>query len=369
MKVAIVYDRLNKWGGAERVLLAFAKLFPDAHWYTSFWDQQKTPFTKNWQVTASYLNKFRFLRDKHAFFAYLMPFIFESFDFSQYDLVISISSEFAKGIITKPGTIHINYCLTPTRYLWSHRHEYYYSEQFGLLQKILRPIGKLLLDALSHWDLVAATRPDEMIAISTCVKKRIKDYYQLDSRVIYPPVDLSLFNTPSTYKPDLPKGYYLVVSRLEPYKNIEKIVDCFKSLPSERLVIIGIGSQLSKLKGKKPKNVTFLGLVEEAKLVSYYMRAKAFIQANVEDFGLAMVEAQAAGLPVIANRGGGALDIIKKTHTGILYDGTSEDGLLKAIKSFNATSYSPKLCKQNAARFDIYKWEKQIKERVKSLCH
>lgn len=209
MKVALVYDRLNKLGGAERILVAFSELFPQADWYTSVWDKSGASFSRDWHVTSSFLSKIPFFRRRHEYLPLLMPFIFESFDFSQYDLVISIGSAECKGIITKPKTLHLHYCLTPTRYLYSHQAEY-----------LKNPFYQLLAKPLQTWDLVAATRPDKMIAISTQVKKRIKQYYHRDSEIIFPPVDTLRFAKKRIHEfTDLRfDKYFLVVSRLVPYK-------------------------------------------------------------------------------------------------------------------------------------------------------
>jgi len=357
VKVAIVYDRLNKWGGAERVLLAFHELFPGAVWYTSVWDPRVATFSANWDVHTSWLNKIPFLRHLHEWMPYLMPYIFESFDLASYDLIISISSESAKGVITKPGTIHLNYCLTPTRYLYSHTGVY-------LKQN---PIYRLVANVLRKWDQVAATRPDEMIAISTQVKNRIQKYYNRDSEVIFPPIDIKIFS-PSPQGLTLRGDYYLVVSRLVPYKNIDQIVKAFNKLPDKKLVIIGVGSESAKLRKLAGPNITFLGQVEESALVGYYARAKAFIQANIEDFGLAMVEAQAVGIPVIAKRGGGANDIVLDGATGLLYDGKGAGALILAITQFETQTFAKAACRANAQRFDTHIWQRKIMERVTNLC-
>jgi len=353
MKVALVYDRLNKWGGAERVLLAFHKLFPQATWYTSLWNPHSANFSANWDVCASIINKLPFIRNHHDKIPFLMPFIFESYDFSFYDLVISISSEAAKAVITKPGTVHLNYCLTPTRYLYSHQNIY-----------LTNPLFRYIAQPLRQWDLVAATRPDEMISISTCVKKRIKKYYNRDSTIIFPPVDVSKFTaavTPHRHTFD----YYLLVSRLVSYKNIASVIRVFANMPDQNLVIIGTGSQEASLRRLATPNIYFIKSVIDKELVSYYSQAKALIHPAVEDFGLVMAEAQAAGTPVIAQNKGGALDIVQDGVTGLLYDGSKEGSLDSAIKLFAKESYSRQACRQNAKRFDIHIWEQQIIERIK----
>ncbi len=355
MKVALVYDRINKWGGAERVLLAFHHLFPNATWYTSLWDPTIATFSKDWDVRTSLLNNLPFLRTHHEWIPYLMPFIFESFSFSDYDLVISISSEAAKGVITKPSTTHLNYCLTPTRYLYSHQQTY-----------LSNPIYRFIANLLRPWDQVASTRPDEMIAISTSVKNRVQKYYKRSLEVIFPPVDTEKFSfANSKLKAE---SYYLVVSRLVPYKQIDVIVKAFNSLPDKKLVIIGMGTEQSRLRRLSKNNTTFVGPVNEQDLVSYYSGCKALIQANIEDFGLSMVEAGACGVPVLARRGGGALDIIDDGITGLLYDGQGPQALISAIAEFETMHFSREVCQQNARRFDTHVWEQQIMERITTLC-
>src|SRR3989338_4440016 len=187
MKVALVYDRVNKWGGAERVLLALHKIFPDAPLYTSVYDNDKAPWAKVFKIKTSFLQNFPFASQNHEFYAPLMPLVFESFSFDEYDLVISVTSEAAKGILTKPQTKHICYCLTPTRYLWSGYEDYFKNP-------ILRFISKQVVFYLRFWDKIASQRPDVLIAISKEVQKRIKKYYDRDSSIIYPPLMLNASN-------------------------------------------------------------------------------------------------------------------------------------------------------------------------------
>ncbi len=278
-----------------------------------------------------------------------MPFIFESYDFSRYDLVISIGGAECKGIITKPETIHIHYCLTPTRYLYSHASDY-----------LSNPIYRFIARPLRAWDQVAATRPDIMIAISTQVKRRIQKYYNRDSSVIFPPVDTKLFATPVSLCHCVTSPYYLVVSRLVPYKKIDLIIRAFNHLPSQKLLVIGTGSEERRLKKMAQSNTTFLDFVEDKDLPSYYQHAKAFIQINEEDFGISMVEAQAAGIPVIAFGVGGAEDIVIPGRTGLLLADNSVKSLVSAIDNFSKLSFDRGACQENARRFDQIKWKKQI---------
>lgn len=354
MRVALVYDRLNKLGGAEQVLLAFHELFPQADWYTSVWDPKRAAFSRDWSVHTSWLNKLPYLRTRHEWLPWLMPFIFEAFDFSDYDLVISIGSAEAKGIITKPGTVHLNYCLTPTRYLHSHQDEY-----------LSNPLYRFIARYLRSWDLVAATRPDEMIAISTQVKKRIKKYYKRDSEIIFPPVNTTQFASKQSHRPS---DYFLVVSRLVPYKRIDVLIKAANST-GKNLIVIGQGSESARLQKLAGPTVKLLGFVKDVDLPAYYQNCLAYLQANEEDFGISMVEAQAAGRPVIAYGRGGALDIIVPGKTGLLLPKNSVESFAKAMVEFDTMSFVSSDCQANARRFDQSIWDKQISKRINKLCH
>ncbi len=284
-----------------------------------------------------------------------MPFVFESFDFSDYDLVISIGSAESKGIITKPGTVHLNYCLTPTRYLYSHKEEY-------LSNGIYRWVAKYLRE----WDMVASTRPDEMIAISTRVKTRIKNIYNRDSVIIFPPVDTKKFHKKSSFTPSF-SNYYLTVARLVPYKKIDILVRAFNK-SGMSLVIVGTGSEYAKLKKLAKPNVHLLGCVPDNELIAYYQHANAFLQANEEDFGIDMCEAQSAGISVIAFGQGGATDIVIDGKTGILVESSSPDEFNLAIDRSRRMAFDSRTCQLNAERFNQIIWVTQISERINELC-
>ena len=354
MRVALVYDRLNKVGGAESVLIEFSKLFPHADWYTSFWDPSSATFSSSWHV-----HSFPYLHQHHEWFPWVMPFIFESYDFSSYDLVISIGSAEAKGIITRPGTFHLHYCLTPTRYLYSHAREY-----------LSNPLYRFIAHFLRRWDLVASTRPDEMIAISTHVKNRIKKYYKRNSLVIFPPVDTKRFSLTGTREnriTGLPNDYFLVVSRLVPYKKIEILVQA-ANLSGKSLVIIGEGSEQARLQRLAGPTVHFLGHVDDQYLPRYYANCLAYLQATEEDFGIAMCEAQSAGKPVIAYGQGGVTDIIKHGITGILVELGTVAGFKRAMMEFDPTAFSSSVCRNNAARFDQAIWKKTMQQKLQQVC-
>ena len=358
MRVALVYDRVNKWGGAERVLLALHKIFPNADLYTSVYNPEKAPWAKVFNVKTSFLQNFPLARSFHQLYAILMPFAFESFNFDEYDLVISVTSEAAKGIKTSPKTLHVCYCLTPTRYLWSGYGEYFKNP-------FLRFFSFPAVLYLRSWDKKAAKRPDKFIAISTAVKDRIKKYYGRDSEVIYPPLQIQN----SEFKIQNSKGqdgkYFLVVSRLEliSYKKIDIAIEACNRLKLP-LKIVGIGSGEAKLKQIAGPTVEFLGELTDEKLSYYYKNCGALIFPGLEDFGLVMVEAQSFGKPVIAFRGGGALDIIKEGVTGEFFNKQTTESLKETMVKFKDSSYNSKLCRENAQWFSFEKFENDLKRFI-----
>lgn len=347
MKVALVYDRVNKWGGAERVLLALRTIFPDAPLFTSVYDPKSAAWARVFAIHTSFLQYLPFAKSHHEYLPFLMPIAFEQFTFDSYDIVISVTSEAAKGVITKPCTKHICICLTPTRYLWSGYDEYF-------ANPLLRFITKPLIYYLRLWDRIAAQRPDEYVAISEEVKKRIKTYYGKDSKVIYPPVTLQSAEGTT-------EGYFLVVARLSKFTQYKRVDIAVKAVTQLNLplVVVGDGDSEQLQKDAGP-TVKFVGKVSDEELASYYARCKALIFPGKEDFGLVMVEAQSAGKPVIAYRGGGALEIIKEGKTGIFFDKQTTESLVKVLKSFDEHDYNSQVCQTNAERFSHQKFQREI---------
>lgn len=365
MKVALVYDRVNKWGGAERVLLALHEMFPEAPLYTSVYDSRKAPWAEVFpKIYTSFLQKIPLARSSHEWLGWLMPLAFESFDFSDYDLVISVTSEAAKGIITKPGTLHICYCLTPTRYLWS-GYDFYFKNPPSMLNRIpfFKYISKPFISYLRKWDKIAAQRPDAMIAISKEVAKRIKKYYEREADVIYPPVEVNKF---SKFSKMIQGKYYLVVNRLIPYKKVDLVIEVFNRLKWP-LVIVGTGSEERKLKKVAHRNVKFIGFVSEDELAKYYRSAKALIMPQEEDFGIVSIEAQAAGVPVIAYKKGGALDTVIENSTGLYFDKQTPESLINALKKFDKKVFDSQKLTTNAARFSKERFQEEFAKLVKSL--
>jgi len=372
MKVALVYDRVNKFGGAERVLLALHEIWPNAPLFTSVYNSETAPWATDFDVRTSFLQKFPLAKTRHEFYPWLTPLVFESFNFDEFDVVVSITSADAKGIITKPGTFHICYCLTPTRYLWSGYNDYFHSKVFKFL-------ASPLVSCLRAWDRIAATRPDIYIAISENVKRRIKKYYGRDSTVIYPPLDTEKFSLkyPKPYALN-PIPYFLVVSRLVAYKRIDIAIEAFNKLGFP-LKIIGSGLEEKNLKKMAQKNIEFLGNLTEEQLVGYYQECQALIFPTDEDFGLAPLEAQACGRPVIAFRGGGALETIVdpakakrlagQGATGEFFYPQTAEALAEKILRYKDTKilrekFAPDDCRKNAQRFSKEVFKAKFKKFI-----
>ncbi len=361
LRVALVYDRVNKWGGAERVLLALHELFPDAPLYTSVYDKKKAPWANIFDIKTSFLQNLPFAATNHELLASLMPLAFESFSFDEYELVISLTSEAAKGIITKPGTIHICYCLTPTRYLWSGYDEYFKN-------KDLKFLSQPLINSLRKWDLAASMRPDVFIAISEEVKRRINKYYGRKSELVYPPVTLSeKAQRRKSVKEQ--NGYFLVVSRLSKftqYKRVDLAIDACNKLRLP-LKIVGNGNYREELERLAGPTIEFLGSVNDQDLINYYKNCKALIFPGNEDLGLVMIEAQSYGKPVIAFRKGGAEEIVIEGKTGLFFDEQTKVSIINALQKFETTKFNPKACIKNAERFSIAKFKQNFLSVVNNL--
>lgn len=362
MKVALVYDRVNKWGGAERVLLALHKIFPQAPLYTSVYSKENAKWAEDFRIKTSFLQSASALRKYNELLGIFMPGAFESFNFNEYDVVVSVTSEAAKGIITKPGTLHISYCLTPTRYLWSGYEDYFSSHLTRFLS-----IGSV--SYLRHWDKIGASRPDHIIAISSEVKHRIKKYYGRDSEIIYPP--LMIEKRKSGKK--INKDFFLLVSRLSRFSNYKRVdlaIEAFNKtgLP---LVVVGTGPMEKKLKNEAKKNIKFVGELTDAELVTYYESCRALVFPGFEDFGLVMAEAQFFGKPVIAYKAGGALDIIQEGLTGEFFTEQNANSLINTLKSFDSSRYNKTVIMRNSEKFSYDNFrkgiEKFIQEKAKNL--
>lgn len=339
-RIALVYDRVNKWGGAERVLLALHELFPKAPLYTSVYHKENAPWAKVFSIKPTFLQRFSMVISSHERFPFLMPIAFESFSFDDYDIVISVTSEAAKGIVTSSKTVHICYCLTPTRYLWSG-----YAEYFS--NAIFRILALPFVFYLRAWDVSAAQRPDVIIAISREVKERIKHFYKRDAVVIYPPLT---FTAKKNTKIDGDGAYFLIVSRLVPYKKIQIAIQACNKLKLS-LVIVGAGTEENNLRRIAGSTITFISNLTDEELVRYYKGCRALIFPGSEDFGLTVVEAQSFGKPVIAYKGGGALETVVSGKTGEFFYPHSSTALIKILKDFDQRRYKEKDCRTQAKKF------------------
>ncbi len=341
MRVAIIHDYLNQYGGAERVLEAIHDLYPHAPVYTSFYDPAAMPAAyREWDIRTSFMQQLPGWRTHFRRYFLLYPSAFESFDLSQYDLIISSSSAYAKGIIPPPHACHICYCHTPMRFAWR-THDYVEREAIGGVQAALLP---MLLTYVRLWDVVTAGRVDQFIANSREVAGRIRRYYQRDAMIIPPPVDLP------PYTPQPAQGYYLAGGRLIPYKRLELAVEAFNQLGLS-LKIFGDGRDRASLHARARPNIEFLGWVDEAQRQALFAGCRAFIFPGMEDFGITPLEAMAAGRPVIAYAAGGALDTIIEGVTGRFFREQSAAALAVAVAASQQDQYDPTAIRRHAEGF------------------
>lgn len=344
MKVALVHDHLVQDGGAEKVLKVLQDMFPDAPTYTLVYDKNRANAVfKDKDIRTSFLQKFPLGLKKYQWYLMFMPSATESYDLTDYDVVISSSSAFSKGVITLPETIHICYCHSPTRYLWTDTHSYIQDLRYPkFLKRLLPP----LLSRLRIWDQLASRRVDHFIANSETVKNRISKYYQAESRVIYPPVELNKF-TPKS----IPGGdYFLAGGRLVAYKRFDLIVQAFNRLGIP-LKIFGSGPELENLKALARSNIEFLGYVSDEKRAELYRGAKAFINPQVEDFGITPIEAMASGTPVLAYAEGGALETVIDGETGLFFREQRWEELADMVIRFDPANYDPQKLYNHAQKF------------------
>jgi len=355
MKIAIVHDFLNQFGGAERVIKALHELFPDAPIYTLLYDEKGTAgeFKDAKIITSKLQKKPKFIRKRHKL---LLPFFavaIEQFDFSDYDIVISSSAAWSKGIITKPETKHICYCHAPMRFVWDWSHKYLEEQKVGFLKKIfLYP----LLNYLRTWDRISAKRVDLWLANSKHTAKRIKKYYRADSKVVYPPVEVDRFEIQKDNA-----GYFLLVSRLSPYKQVDLAVRAFNKL-GMHLVVIGEGQQRKELEKMAKPNVEFLGFKPDEVVKEYYENCRGFIFPGEEDFGITPVEAMACGKPVVAFRKGGCLETIIEGKTGEFFDESTSKSLIAAVRRMikSEKQYDSERIRRQAERFSKEKFKEEI---------
>jgi len=362
MKVALVHDFLNTWGGGEYVLKVFSEIYPEAPIYVINYDQKIVDeFLPGKKIIPSFLQNFPGMPKSFKYWLPFMPRAIESFDLSDYDVVLSDSSAYAKGVITHGKTKHICYLHTPTRYLWSDRESYIASAPIPL-PLIGKPIVMLIVKFLQKWDLKAAKRPDYLIANAKYIAERTRKYYRrTPDEVLFPPVDCSRFKISEEIG-----DYFLVVGRQEPYKRTDLVIKAANEL-GLKLKIVGGGTKLDSLKKIAGPTVEFTGRVSDEELVALYSRCKAFVFPPLEDAGITPLEAMASGRPVVAYGKGGALESVVEGVTGEFFKEQTVESLVEILRNFDESKYDPKTIRAHAMEFDVEKFKEKIKSIVERI--
>ncbi|MDR3559233.1 MAG: glycosyltransferase [Candidatus Pacebacteria bacterium] len=358
MKIALVHDYLVQNGGAEKVLEAFCELYPEAPIYTLVYSPKLMHGAfEGRDIRTSFLQKFPLAAGRHRVFPQFMPFAIEGFDLSGYDVVLSDSSSFAKGVITGPETLHICYMHTPMRFAWDDCQKYTSDFYFPNLIKKAVPF---FMNYIRLWDRASADRPDRIIANSRFVSRRIKKYYKRDSLVINPPVNIGNFQTSRE------KGnYFLAAGRLMAYKRFDIIIEAFNRLGLP-LKIISRGPEMKRLQKMAKSNIEFLGRVSDAELTQYFSSCQAFIFPQEEDFGIIAIEAMASGTPIIAYRGGDIPEHTEEGKTGIFFDEQTPEAIMEVVKNFDCKQFDPEYIRQSVLKFDKSVFKAKIKDYVES---
>lgn len=360
MKIALVHDFYITHGGGEAVLKEFAKIWPDAPIYMIAHDPAVTEnHLPNRKIISSFLQNWPGMPKIYKWLLPFMPKAIESFNLQDFDVVLSDSSAYAKGVITAPSTTHICYLHTPTRYLWSDRETYLKSAP---IPRLLRPLLPLLIKYLQRWDLKASKRPDVIIANSQFIAKRTKQYYhRIVDKVVFPPVDCSRF-----YIADKLSDYWLVVARQEPYKRTDLAIMAANQL-GFKLKVVGAGTKLKSLTQLAGPTVEFVGRVSDSELSKLYAEAIGFIFPPLEDAGITPLEAMASGRPVIAYGQGGALESVVPGVTGEFFAEQTLDSLVKVLSQFRPEAYNSQMIRKHAEQFDSKLFRQQIKLLVEKL--
>jgi glycosyltransferase involved in cell wall biosynthesis len=356
-RVALVHEWLTKWGGSENVLEAIHSIFPGPI-FTLVQDEQmvKGSWLEKCTIYPSFIQRLPWGKSKYRTYLPFFPIAIEQFDLSKFDLVISSSHAVAKGALTTASQLHICYCHSPVRYAWDLYHQYL--EEANLKSGIKSVFVRMVLHYLRLWDVSSANRVDFFVANSEFIARRVKKIYQQEATVIYPPVEVDRFEVPNQKE-----DFYVTISRMVPYKKVSLIVEAFNQMPDKRLVVIGDGPDFKRIKGMASPNVSLLGFQPFEVLKDNLQRAKAFVYAAEEDFGITLVEAQACGTPVIALGRGGALETVIPGQTGLFFWEQTSADLIKTVLDFEerAGSFDAILIRKNAERFSRDRFCRQFK--------
>ncbi|AKE75153.1 TPA: glycosyltransferase family 4 protein [Klebsiella pneumoniae] len=365
ISVGIVADWLVTYAGAERVIKEFIELYPSSELYAlvEYLSDEDRIFLQGKKATTSFVQNLPFAKNKYQKYLPFMPFAVEQLDVTKHDVVITSSHAVAKGVLTGPDQLHISYVHSPIRYAWDM--QFQYLKESGLDKGIKGLLAKWILHKIRMWDHRTSNGVDHFIANSHFIARRIMKVYGRQADVIYPPVDVHRFELV-----DQKEEFYLTASRLVPYKRIDLIVEAFSKMPNKKLVVIGDGSEMIKIKNKAKGNVEILGYQPNSVMEDYMKKAKAFVFAAEEDFGITPVEAQACGTPVIAFGKGGSLETVRPygvaQATGIFFDQQTISSLINAVNRFEENSHNinPNDCRNNALKFSAERFREEFNSYV-----
>lgn len=365
MKVAIVHDWLVVYAGAEKVLEQMLLLYPDADLYSvvDFLPPDQRSFLRGKHVRTSFIQKLPFARGNFRHYLTLMPLAVEQFDLSRYDLILTSSYAVAKGVITGPDQLHVSYVHSPMRYAWDLQHQYL--KETGLARGVKGGIARWMLHRMRMWDVRTANGVNSIVANSRYIARRIWKVYRRESAVIYPPVNTDAFELCES------KGdYYLTASRMVPYKKMDLIVEAFSAMPDKKLIVIGDGPEFGKIRAKAESNVKLLGYQPPDALLRHMQKARAFVFAAEEDFGIAPVEAQSCGTPVIAFARGGVLESVRGLDaakpTGVFFHEQTAESIARAVLEFERSEplIQYRSCRANAMRFSAARFRERFRRHV-----
>jgi len=359
MKKALVHDWFSVYAGAEKCVESFTNIWDDFEIYSLIdflSDEDREIILKGKNVKTSFIQSLPFSKKKYRNYLPFFPMAIEQHDLSKYDVILSSSHAVAKGVLTHSNQLHISYVHTPIRYAWDLYHQYL--RESGLDTGLKGKLAKYFLHKIRMWDISTINRVDHYIANSNYIARRIKKIYGKESTVIYPPVDVEKFKLHEEKE-----DFYLTASRMVPYKKIDLIVEAF-SKTDKKLIVIGTGPDMEKIKSFAKNNVEFLGFASDKVLLAYMQKAKAFVFAAEEDFGIIPVEAQACGTPVIAFGKGGALETVVDNETGIFFHEQTADSIIEAVHNFEKQKFDTKIIRKNAEKFSVAIFEKKYSKFV-----